>query len=104
MNAKSKQLENAIEYTETMLLDAEVGNWDKVVEMESRRRELLEKVFASPYGNDNVAGINDKIRKIIDINKKLEIVAVKARNNTGDDVTSINKGRRAVDLYKQNIL
>lgn len=104
MNAKTEQLEDAFEYTQRMLEDAEVGNWDKVIEMETGRRELLEKIFFSPYGNDIVADINNEIRKIIDINKKLEIITINMRNNIVNDITSINKGRQAVDHYKQNII
>lgn len=103
MNIIRKQLQNALEHSEAMLKDAEAGNWDKVIEMEAQRSELLKKLFSSPYGRDNIADIDNKIGEIIDINNKLEAVVAKARDNAGNDITSINKGRRAVSLYTQNI-
>ena len=102
MNNKSKQLLNALEYSETMLQDAKSGNWDKVIEMEVQRDELFKKLFSSPYGNDNVTDINNKINKIIDINNKIEAVVIHARNTTGSDLTLISKGRHAVNAYTQN--
>jgi len=103
MNNKSEQLLNALEHSETMLKDAEAGNWEKVIDMEAQRSELLKKLFSSPYGNNNIADIDNKIKKIIDINNKLETVAAEARDNAANDITSINKGRHAVSLYAQNI-
>ena len=104
MNNSSEQLLNALEHSETMLKDAEAGNWDKVIDMEVQRSELLNKLFSAPYGNDNIADMDNKIKRIIDINKKLEAVAANVRDNVANDITSINKGRHAVSLYAQNTL
>ena len=104
MNNKSKQLLNALEHSETMLKDAEAGNWDKVIDMETQRSELLKNLFSSSYGKADIVDIDNKIKKIIDINNRLEAVVVNARDNTGNDITSINKGRHAVSLYAQNTL
>lgn len=103
MNNKSKQLQNAIGYSETMLKDAKAGNWDKVIDMQAQRSELLKELFSGTSGNDNTADIDNKICKIIDLNTKLEGVVANARDNAGNDITSINKGRQAVSLYTQNI-
>lgn len=104
MNNKSKQLLDVVEYSEAMLKDAEAGNWDKVIVFEAQRSELLEKLFSNPSGNKNVEDINNKIRKILGINKKIETIAANARENTRNEMYSINKGRQAVNLYAQNIL
>ena len=101
MNNKSKQLLNALEYSETMLKDAVVGNWGKVIKIETQRNELLKEVFSTPNVNDDMADIENKICKIIDINRKLEAVAANARDNAGNEITSINKGRQAVMQYTQ---
>ena len=86
-------------YSETMLKNAEAGNWDKVIDIEVQRSELLEKLFSS---TDNVDEMDDKIRKIIDINKKLETITLNARESARTEISSINKGRHAVNVYAQN--
>ncbi len=46
--------------------------------------------------------MDDKIRKIININKQLEDITVDAKEATGKQISSINNGRRAVNVYAQN--
>ncbi len=99
-----KQLHKAIECSKKMLLDAEAGNWEKVFDIEAQRSVLLEKLFSSTNKENNVQEMDEKIRKIIAINKKLEAITLKARDDTHKDITSISKGRQAVNLYAQNTL
>ena len=102
MSNKSKQLEKAITCSEAMLKDAEAGNWDNVIGIEAQRSELLEKLFSSHNQDNTIDEMDDKIRKIIDINKKLEAITLDARESASKDMAAINKGRQAVDLYAQN--
>ncbi len=98
----NQQLHKAIECSETMLKDAEAGNWEKVYNIEAQRSVLLEKLFSGTGKENNVQDMDEKIRKIIAINKKLEAITMRARDNTRDDISSMNKGRSAVSLYAQN--
>lgn len=102
MNDKTKQLLNVVECSETMLKDAEAGNWDKVIDIEVKRSELLEQLFSSPCQDNNIEEMDDKIRQIIDINKKLESITINARDNVRNDIAVINKGHHAVNMYAQN--
>lgn len=102
MSNKNKQLQNAINCSETMLKDAEAGNWDSVIDIEVRRSELLEQLFSNPREENDIGEMDDKIRKIIDINRKLEAITLSAREDTRNDIASINKGRHAVSSYAQN--
>ncbi len=99
---RKKQLQNAINYSETMLKDAEAGNWENVFAIEAQRSVLLEKLFSGTARDNNVQDMDNKIRKIIAINKKLEAITLQARDSTRDDISSINKGRHAVSAYSQH--
>ncbi len=96
------QLQKAVKCSEIMLKDAEAGNWDKVVNIEAQRSELLEKLFSGAHQENNADDMDDKIRKIIAINEKLEAITLKARDSTGEEIASMSKGRKAVNLYAQN--
>ncbi|VAW53101.1 hypothetical protein MNBD_GAMMA06-1963 [hydrothermal vent metagenome] len=98
----NKQLQSAITYSEVMLEDAQAGNWDRVFDIEVQRSELLEKLFSGNIQENNIDDMDAKIREIITINKKLEAITLKARNNAQNDITSINKGRQAINSYAQN--
>ena len=102
MNDKVKQLQNVMECSETMLRDAELGHWDKVINIEGQRSTLLENLFSSYSQDNNIEGMDEKIKKIIEINSQLETIAQSARNNAGKDVSSMTKGRQAVSLYAKN--
>ena len=101
MNEKAKQLQNVMQCSELMLKDAELGRWDKVINIESQRSTLLENLFSSS-SQDNIEGMDEKIKKIIEINSQLEAIAQSARDNAGKDISSMAKGRQAVNLYVKN--
>ena len=102
MNSKTEQLKRVVEYSETMLENAQAGNWDSVIEIETQRGELLKKLFSGSPQDNNVAELDAEIRKIISINEKLEAITLNAREDARDDMASANKGRHAVDAYAQN--
>ncbi len=102
MKIHTKQIHEVIECSEKMLIDAEAGNWENVFAIEAQRSALLEKLFSGTDRENTVQDIDDKIRKVIAINKKLEAITVKARDCTRDDISSINKGHNAVNQYAQN--
>lgn len=102
MNKIKKQLLDVVEYSESMLKDAQAGNWDRVIDIEVQRNELLENLFSGSSCHNEFHDIDSKIHQIIAINKKIENAAADARNGIQDDLTSLNKGRHAVGCYAQN--
>lgn len=102
MSNKITQLQNAVDYSQNMLTNASAGNWEEVMAIEIERNALLEKLFSTASHDNNIVEIDDKIRQIIDINKKLEVITLNARDDTRNQIMSINKGRHAVKAYAQN--
>ena len=102
MNTKNEQLQSVVEYSETMLKNAQAGNWDSVVEIEAQRGKLLKKLFSGSPQDNNIEDMDAEIRKIISINEKLEAITLNAREDARNDMASVSKGRHAVDLYAQN--
>lgn len=102
MNSKNEQLQRVVEYSMTMLENAQAGNWDSVIEIEAQRGELLKKLFSGSPQDNNVAEMDAEIRKIISINEKLEAITLNARENTRHEMASASKGKHAVNLYAQN--
>ncbi len=102
MNNKDKQIQSAIVCSESMLKDAAAGNWNKVIDIEVKRSELLEQLFSGSIQHHNVVDIDNKIQKIIDINKQLEKITLKARENSRSEISTISKGRHAVNMYAMN--
>ncbi len=102
MSNNTQQLQEAVMYSETMLKDAEAGDWKNVFEIEAQRRELLEKLFSNSNSKNTVEDMDENIRKIIDINLKLEALTRKARDTAHDEIASLSKGRNAINQYAQH--
>lgn len=102
MSVKSQQLLNALKCTELMLQDAKAGNWEKVMRYENKRSELLEQLFSGSAEDNSVAGMDQKIQKIIDLNTQLEAITREAREETRSSMASMSKGRQAVNMYAQH--
>ncbi len=100
MNYKHQQLEGVIEYSETMLKEAESGNWESVYSIEEKRSKLIKKIYSSLSTQDE--NNNNQISQILALNGQIEKVTSKARDNTRKQMGSINKGRQVVSAYSQN--
>ena len=96
---KKKQLTDVIEYSETMLKEAEAGNWENVFTVEKHRSKTLKELISPPFAKNDKDDNNEKILQILNINKKLEVITSKARDEIKKKAGFINKGRHAVNMY-----
>lgn len=102
MNYKTKELMGIIELSESMIKDAEAGNWESVFAAESKRNNILKELFSHAFSKKDKEENNEIIQQVLVINKKLESAAAQARDTIKNEVSSINKGRHAVGMYAQN--
>ncbi len=98
----TQQLAQIMESNRCMLKLAEQGDWEKVMEEEQVRRDLIERFYSNTDQARKVPGIAEMTREMISINKKLTKLAVHAKKQMGGDASSIGKGRRAVNAYSSN--
>ncbi|HHJ35457.1 MAG TPA: flagellar protein FliT [Gammaproteobacteria bacterium] len=103
MNQKHSKLTEVIEYSETMLREAESGNWKNVFTIEEQRSELIKEIYSQPSTTNERLNNNRQIMQILVLNKKIEAITSRARDNVRDQAGSINKGRQAVEVYAQNV-
>ena len=102
MSDKYKQFSDVIEYSQTMLKEAEAGNWENVFSVEKRRSQTLKKLFSPGFTEKDKDKNNAKILQILQINNKLEAITSRAREDIKKQVGSVNKGHHAVTMYAQN--
>ena len=81
MNYTCKQFSDVIEYSQTMLKEAEAGNWDNVFAVEKQRSNTLKELFSPPFTKSDKEENNKKILQILNINNKLEAITSKARDD-----------------------
>lgn len=102
MGCRTSKLDEAFDFSEAMLKDAEAGNWEKVIAAEVERSACLTKAFLVSSGNNFSDENENKIRQILRINEQIESITIDARENIRNNVDTINTGRKVVDLYSQN--
>lgn len=89
--------------SEQMLSHAREGRWSKVAKAEAFRRDLLNKLFSTSSDAADIPEINKTIEQIIAINKKLEEIALAARDEASIDLQKVREGRLAVNTYVKHI-
>jgi len=103
MNYKHQQLKGVIDYSKTMLREAESGNWEAVFNIEEKRSELIKKIYSNPSTTDERQNNNEQILEILVLNRQIEEIISEARDNTRNQMQTINKGRQVIDAYAQNV-
>ena len=98
----NSNIADIIELSHAMLRHAEAGEWESVAEHEPSRRRLLDAFFSTSRDFSAEPGIRGAIQELIQLNDRLESLSVSARDEAKSALTSLNKGRTAVNAYMQN--
>ncbi len=91
-------LDEALELTKRMAALGEDGDWPSVIEIEPKRRELLERAFATRDMADEQ--IADRVRAILGMDRRLIALSLAARDRIGEELAQTGKARRATSAYQ----
>ena len=94
MNDREALLEEALRHTHRMLELAARQEWQAVVELETRRRGLLEQAFATREP------LTERVREILDLDKVLLEASMRIRDEVGEELGQLHKGRRGTRAYR----
>lgn len=102
MDDREKLLQELLSLHRFMLECAQEGKWAEVVEGEKNRQERLKEFFRDPVSPEQMPAVRSALETMLLINDSLMTLAKKDRSGIGQDLGSIQKGRRAVAAYGQN--
>ena len=102
MDNREKLLQELLSLHHLMLQWAEEGKWVDVAAGEKVRQEGLKRFFQKPISKEQLPEVRAALKTMLDINEKLMGLVKKGRGGLGQDISSIQKGRRAVAAYGQN--
>lgn len=90
-------LAEALQVTQDMAALGDAGDWDAVVDIEPRRRILLEQAFADkvPADEQTVGRINE----ILSLDKELMRLGELARGQIAGELGQMQKGRKGTRAY-----
>jgi hypothetical protein len=96
--SRHKLLDQALHMSQRMAELGESGQWAEVIELEPRRRDLLERAFATHAPVDDV--IAERVKAILDLDKRLMSKTVAARDEVAAEISRASKGRKATSAYQ----
>ncbi len=102
MDDQEELLQELLSLHHLMLQWAEEGKWLDVAAVEKIRQEHLKTFFQAPISQDRLTEVRAALKTMLSINDKLMGLAKKSRGGLGQDISSIQKGRRALAAYGQN--
>ncbi len=93
-------LEQVLEMTREMFDLANEGSWEKLLEIEAPRQQILASLFenTSPVEPSSPKGL--QIRQIMDIDQKIQALANEAKSSVRDELLGINKIRNQAKAYQ----
>jgi hypothetical protein len=98
MASRHQLLDDALAMSEQMAALADAGDWPAVIDLEPRRRQLLEQAFATRAPIDDV--IAERVKAILALDKRLMALTISARDGLAAEVSRATKGRKATSAYQ----
>lgn len=98
---RAQLLEQALGLTYRMLEGVDLDDWPAVIELESERRRLLERAFATR--DPLVPEQAEVVRRILDLDKGLIEASTRVRDEIGDALEQLGRGSRANQAYQANM-
>ena len=85
--------------THEMLELAQSGDWDRLMELESERKPLIEAFFAHPVEPDESPAVAAFIGEIQEVDAQVVELAEKGREATAEALRLLANRQRAADAY-----
>ena len=90
-------LNDALAMSQRMAALGDAGDWDAVIDLEPRRRTLLEAAFATHAPADEL--IAERVQAILELDRRLMAQSVAARDRVAAEISRAAKGRKASTAY-----
>ena len=101
MTAYSQVLTEICDQTYKMLEMAQCKQWPELIEAESSRRELLQKLEMYNPASETEPDLENKLQEIIDINNLIAKLSDQERGNQLDDFKQIKNSKKATEAYSK---
>ena len=97
--ARRRQLDEIIHLSREMLETARRLDWDKVAELEARRKQLVMEYFREPAPKQDAAEAAAAIREILKLDKQVAELAKQCQTALGSEIHTHNRGHEATSAY-----
>ena len=98
-DSRQAQWQLILQLSHAMAAQADAKDWDSLMEMEARRRQLLAEFFASAPTMDEAATLATDLRALLDLDRRVMVQVQEARDGIGEALRGLNTGRQANQAY-----
>ncbi len=92
-------LARVLNCTQEMLSLAEANQWEKVAELELKRRDELNTCFARPVPVQDAELMAEAVAALLHLNEELMARLAKARTRSMEEGIAFSRGRNAMGQY-----
>ncbi|MDH5358618.1 MAG: flagellar protein FliT [Gammaproteobacteria bacterium] len=94
-------LNNIVSLTQEMLAFSQKEQWDEMIELDQQRKPLIAALF--PVDEDGQTEvIRGLLQTLLELNKQLETVSLKARDDVRTQLQGLNKQRKVTSAYQSS--
>ena len=87
--------------SQEMKRSAELFEWGRVQAQDEQRQLLIQTCFPLDDALPDPKRAAEQLRQIIDLDRQVMVMASAAREETGDALSRMNRGRAASQAYEQ---
>lgn len=98
--ARHAQLQQVLSLSKNMVEQAGRGEWEKIAEMEHKRREDMMTALKAPLQEDETQQVHDSLQQLVQLNGELTAIVQQARNDSVEQFNSLREGRKATNVYQ----
>jgi len=95
-----RDLETALVLTEAMLRTAREADWDRLVELETVRRQHIGAAFAERVAGHEAPLFAQVAQRILSLDRELIALGEEGRLSLAEALGQLQAGRRAQTLYR----
>lgn len=99
---KDVELKQLLDISQQMLELAKNNDWEKLPDLETDRKKIMQSFFETQNSLDNTADIEQAIKDVLFINEKIEQLAQQEKVQIGQQLHALKKKQNVHSAYLQN--
>lgn len=98
-SVRREQISEIVHLSKEMLELAGALEWNRVAELEVRRKEIVMECFSKPAAEQDAAEIAAAIKEILSLNQQVAELGKQCQTQLGAEIHTHNVGRTATSAY-----
>ena len=96
---RHRQLDEIIRLSREMLVAAGELKWDKVADLEARRKHLVMEYFREPVPKQDAVDVAAAIKEVLDLDLRVAELGMQCQTALGSEIQTHNRGHEATSAY-----